>query len=505
MEYIIVQAGGKGTRLKYLTENKPKALVPVDNMPMILHLFRKYPQKRFVIIADYKKEVLREYLRVFATVKYNVIDASGKGTCSGIRQALSLIPEKEPFMLVWSDLILPHDLCLPKEYEDDKGSPQYDYVGMSQTFPCRWKYESGFFSEEESLKHGVAGLFLFTDKDKISEVPQNGEFVRWLQQKHIDFKTLGLRGTKEFGRIEEYKKMSVSRCRPFNKITIEGEFCIKEAIDTQGDDLARKECLWYEEAKNLGINTIPKIYETNPLKIELIHGKNIYDCNLSFEEKKCVLEKIISSLFQIHLSKAVPTDTFSIKEAYFNKTISRLIKVQYLIPYSREKEIIVNGRKCRNVYFYLRDLENALERLVENCPFFTFIHGDCTFSNIILREDGNPILIDPRGYFGFSELYGDPRYDWAKLYYSLVGNYDQFNLKHFKLIIGNDANVKFSIASNHWEDMEDTFFSLTGVNEYEMKLLHAVIWLSLTTYAWQDYDSICGAFYNGIYYLEELL
>ena len=38
-----------------------------------------------------------------------------------------------------------------------------------------------------------------------------------------------------------------------------------------------------------------------------------------------------------------------------------------------------------------------------------------------------------------------------------------------------------------------------------MKILLAIIWLSLTTYAWQDYDSICGAFYNGLYYLEEAL
>ena len=41
MKYIIVQAGGKGTRLGYLTKNKPKALVPVNNLPMIFHLFRK--------------------------------------------------------------------------------------------------------------------------------------------------------------------------------------------------------------------------------------------------------------------------------------------------------------------------------------------------------------------------------------------------------------------------------------------------------------------------------
>ena len=43
--YMIVQAGGKGTRMKKLTRNKPKALVPVQNLPMIFHLFRKFPDK----------------------------------------------------------------------------------------------------------------------------------------------------------------------------------------------------------------------------------------------------------------------------------------------------------------------------------------------------------------------------------------------------------------------------------------------------------------------------
>ena len=125
----------------------------------------------------------------------------------------------------------------------------------------------------------------------------------------------------------------------------------------------------------------------------------------------------------------------------------------------------------------------------------------------MIGEDNRPVLIDPRGYFGFSELYGDERYDWAKLYYSLVGNYDQFNLKRFRLEIGDSAEegVKLQITSNHWEELEDDFFELTGADKEEIKLLHAVIWLSLTTYAWQDYDSCCGAFYNGLYYLEENL
>ena len=57
-KYIIVQAGGKGTRLGHLTRNKPKALVPVDNLPMLFHLFRKYPDSRYIVIGDYKFDVL---------------------------------------------------------------------------------------------------------------------------------------------------------------------------------------------------------------------------------------------------------------------------------------------------------------------------------------------------------------------------------------------------------------------------------------------------------------
>jgi len=145
MDYIIVQAGGKGTRLKHLTRNKPKALVPIENLPMLFHLFQKYPKKKFIIIADYKKKVMHEYLEAFADVKYQIVDADGEGTCAGVRQAIHFIPEKEPFMLVWSDLILPKDLILPAGYEDAEECviPSEDYIGISKTFPCRWSYIDG--------------------------------------------------------------------------------------------------------------------------------------------------------------------------------------------------------------------------------------------------------------------------------------------------------------------------------------------------------------------------
>ena len=356
MDYIIVQAGGKGTRLGYLTQNKPKALVPIDNLPMLFYLFRKFPDKRFVIIADYKKEVMSEYLFSFADVKYQIVNASGTGTCSGVKQAVNLIPDGKPFMLVWSDLILPDNLELPKEYKDDK-MPEHDYVGISETFSCRWKYENASLKEERSTEYGVAGFFLFTDKKKLNNVPESGELVRWMSEQNISFETVGLAGTREFGVLEEYEKLPQAKCRPFNKITVDGDILIKESIDAQGERLAKREAAWYEKARLLNIPELPKIFETNPLKMEFIEGKNIYDCDFDYETKKSILKSLISALEALHESEKVATDTFSIEEAYFNKTMDRVAKIQDLIPFARDREIVINGRKCRNVYYHKRELQ----------------------------------------------------------------------------------------------------------------------------------------------------
>jgi len=495
IDYIVVQAGGKGTRLEHLTVNKPKALVPVENLPMLFHLFRKFPDKRFIIIADYKKEVLREYLESFAEVKYQVVDACGSGTCAGVKQAIELLPQREPFMMIWSDLILPDDFLLPVD--------ERDYIGISQTFPCRWKYENGEFYEESSEKQGVAGLFIFRDKASISDVPESGELVRWISGKGFRFSELGIAGTREFGLLKEYEALGQEKCRPFNKMIIEGDTLIKEPIDEQGRKLARLERKWYGVAQEKGVNNIPKLYSTEPLKMEKIDGKNIYEyVNLSVDDKREILQKLTDTLKHLHSLEKIPADTFSLREAYYSKTMARLSKIRDLIPYADKRTININGRECRNIYFYKRDLERKLTKL--SCPEFALIHGDCTFSNMMLKNDKAPILIDPRGYFGFTEIYGDPNYDWAKLYYSVVGNYDRFNLKDFRLKIDKN-NVELSIVSNQWEMLEEDFFKFSGADKMAIKLLHSVIWLSLTTYAWQDYDSICGAFYNGLYYLEEVL
>lgn len=499
MKYIVVQAGGKGTRLETLTTNKPKALVPVDNLPMIFHLFKKYPAAKFKIIADYQKDTLKRYLKAFATVDYEVVDADKKGTCSGIADALKNLPDSTPFMLIWCDLIL-SNFGMPENVT-------HNYIGISKDFECRWSYVDGAFKQEASKENGVAGLFLFKDKAQIADVPDEGEFVKWLATKNLAFERLNMYGGLEIGTMLSYfqNELNKPKCRPFNKMEFKGDIVLKYPLDEQGRKLAADEIAWYKKVTELGYTNIPKIYGYDPLVMEKIKGENIFAyAFLTKGFKRALLTKIVDALKRLHaLVPPIEANVEDCESNYITKTFDRLDKVRDLVPFAADKTVVINNKKCANI-FAVKDRIIADMRAMYPSKFY-LTHGDNTFHNMMIETNGvRPILLDPRGYFGKTKFYGDVDYDWAKLYYSVVGDYDQFNRKNFSLEIHDDS-VDLEIVSNNWKDVEEDFFALTGADRRKIKLLHAIIWLSLTTYAWEDYDAICGAFYKGLYELQRYL
>jgi GTP:adenosylcobinamide-phosphate guanylyltransferase len=495
---IIIQAGGRGSRLETLTLNKPKALVPIDNLPIIFHLFKRFPNANFTIIADYKADVMDKYLNAFAEVNYKLIFSNKKGTASGIKPAIKDFADGA-FMIIWCDLMLADDFIIP--------SLDKNYIGISKDFECRWSYIDGKFVEIPSKEKGIAGLFLFKNKSEIENVPEEGEFVKWLQTQDISFETINLSGAKEIGTMLSYQRNRSNKpiCRPFNKMEFFEDCVVKLPVTKQGESIAKDEVLWYETIQKYHYTAIPKIYSYKPLKMERIEGDNIFVYNhFTKFQKREILQKIINRIKQLHsLSTPIKANYEDCYENYIAKTFDRLDKVRNLVPFAKESFIKINGHYLKNIFYMKDEIE---KRITDFFPSeFHIIHGDTTFSNIILEKERiEPIFIDPRGYFGKTKIYGDADYDWAKLYYSIVGNYDQFNRKNFSLEI-NHNEVFFNIISNGWEDMESYFFKETGVNEEKIKLLHTIIWLSLTTYAWEDYDSICGAFYKGIIELDRIV
>ena len=76
---IIVQAGGRGSRLRHHTWNKPKCLVSVLGKPLIYHLFDRYPHAKFIIIGDYAFDQLEKYLKINPpSIEFELIHTESK-------------------------------------------------------------------------------------------------------------------------------------------------------------------------------------------------------------------------------------------------------------------------------------------------------------------------------------------------------------------------------------------------------------------------------------------
>jgi len=497
--YIIIQAGGKGTRLEHLTENKPKALVSIHGKPNIFHIMSKFKKAHCFIIGDYKKEVFKSYLQLFASQKYTFIEASGHGTASGIAQSLKLIPKHAPVLITWCDLYV-RGAFLPEKLD-----LKCNYIGLSNNlFICRWRFRKGVLEEESSQRLGVAGVYLFKDKEEITSIPKSGEFCQYLRDKKIEMRPIQLKNVQEFGMINLYKKVikRFANTRPFNQISLENKIVTKTAIDKQGKKLAILEGGWYEKIVNQNLAFVPKIYQINPLKMQYVEGVSLHKFKTDKSTKKKILLQITYNLKKLHtLYGTIPSITSNDHEALLGKTKTRLDSIASLIPDINRETFIINGVECINFYKNWNLVENLVSKHFGSC--YTFIHGDPTFSNTMIDKNGKIFFIDPRGYFGKIKLFGDEDYDWAKLYYSLVGNYDQLNNKNFRISM-NNGRIQLKIQSNRWEFLEMTFFSEICRSQEKIKIYHAIIWLSLTSYIWDDYDAVCASFYNGMRLMQEI-
>ena len=496
---IIVQAGGRGSRLRHHTWNKPKCLVSVRGKPILYHLFDRFPDAKFTIIGDYLFDQLDTYLQSnVPDVDYTLVKASGNGTASGIAQASKGIPQDEPVLLIWSDIIV-HDFDYPML---DQAT-----VYVTDSFACRWSYSEGQLVEEISHTSGIPGIFWFPDPFILTTLPASGEFVRWLSQNLNEFTPQLLSGIEELGDFAtiEHDNDSIGFCRFFNRVDVHEHTVTKQAVDPNYANLVEKEVEWYNSVKQLGFTRIPELLEYPPLVMSRIPGNHVWELkDLTEREQRSLLADILYTLQDLHSRGHANVDAVDIKSVYVDKTQNRVHEVCKLIPGFERDSITINGVKCANVFHDKHQhLWDAILDAV-GADQFAVIHGDPTFSNIIIDHNLKSWFIDPRGYFAKSEsVYGDPDYDFAKVYYSAVGGYDTFNRRKFKLYVDGET-AEIIMAEPITADVAETVFAEFFPDRLtKIKILHGLIWLALSGYAKDDVDSVIGSFYLGLYYLKQ--
>lgn len=499
---IIIQAGGLGTRMKGLTTSKPKAMIPVANKPIIFHLLDWAGDKaEFIVIGDYKYEVLDRYLSTFASNRRIIlIKARGKGNVAGIREALEYVPDNEAVMIVWSDLILPDTLKVDGYFAGCQ-------VGVVD-FPCSWGVIDGKLQRGNVEKNGVAGLYIFDSKARLETVPQEGSFTTWLSEQSYPMKPLPLTNCKDVGTLQAYQALDNNkyRCRPYNHIEVLEDSVIKTGLTEEAKKLIDREVSWYEKMHEYGFSAVPKLLATNPMKLERIRGQNLFMSALGTDGKRAVFNKILRALRELHSFEEAPASSWDIYHEYFTKTLNRLHSISSALPLSETNEIKINGKECLNILNHTELFRRCVLKTLMNTHYAP-IHGDCQLTNTLADKEGGIYFIDARGYFGKSKILGDVRYDWSKLYYAINGNFDQFNVKNFKFEISNGC-VNFSIGSGGWEFLTDELIDSLPPGEgnlKEIRLIHSIIWLSMASHVWEDFDSMCVAFFNGTLLFNEWL
>jgi len=106
---VILMVGGMGTRLRPLTNDRPKPLLEVGNKPIletIIASFSKYGFKNIILSVNYKSQMIEDYFGDGS--KFGVsIDYVHEDKRMGTAGALSLMREQltEPFFVMNGDLL----------------------------------------------------------------------------------------------------------------------------------------------------------------------------------------------------------------------------------------------------------------------------------------------------------------------------------------------------------------------------------------------------------------
>lgn len=143
--------------------------------------------------------------------------------------------------------------------------------------------------------------------------------------------------------------------------------------------------------------------------------------------------------------------TMALQDMYYVKTVDRLTTLKnnkHLNFFFDTDEITINGVEYKSLEYIINCLDEKLRFFsIFDLPYLNIIHGDLCLPNIFFDVRNKIIkLIDARGRFGSYDIYGDYRYDLAKLRHSVCGHYDLIITDLFEVDVDRiNKSVTYSI------------------------------------------------------------
>lgn len=176
----------------------------------------------------------------------------------------------------------------------------------------------------------------------------------------------------------------------------------------------------------------------------------------------------------------------SLENMYLTKTIQRFEKMRKDTRFEVffQQPIFINGKKYVSLEETINKLKVSIPEFLYDVKEFNIVHGDLCFANMMVDSNFSFIkVIDPRGKFGSYDIYGDSRYELAKLFHSVDGKYDYIIKDLFDLDY-HDGSIVFTIQDKDrdfdlYQVLTEVFKDEIGDDLKKIELIEALLFLSM--------------------------
>lgn len=337
----------------------------------------------------------------------------------------------------------------------------------------------------------VTGYFKFNQPRELMRciTQSNWHFLNGLNvyHKNLGLTTVNTDDWLDFGHVNTYyrSKASFTTQRAFNELVITPEWVEKSSIK---NTKIAAEAHWFDSIPSQMRGYIPQFLGAKTsrnlvsYRLEYLHLTALNELFVFSELPDTSWNNILKSCLEFikkctEYSAPKNSSINNISELFGNKTEVRLNE------YCSSKNI-----KLGQVWNYNDELSASLEQVLECSKKYlpakaiptTLLHGDFCFSNILYDFRADKIkVIDPRGLTYENELtiYGDIRYDIAKLSHSVLGMYDWIIAGYYNVEIHNH-NIQFNLAGikqrritqQRFTKLISDMFDLSALNLYAMQI-----------------------------------
>lgn len=369
-------------------------------------------------------------------------------------------------------------------------------------FPCDRKNEE----TQDEFQEVCVGVFSFSDACRLRDAlrraisyPKDGSdpFFSAIREYSREIKMHLRQAARWFdcGHVDTYyeSRLGYQNLRHFNSLRydpVRGQVT-KTSLN---EEQFRHQVRWYKQVPDALSAFLPRIYDSSDgespfITMELLSISTLSDIFVTARLAPGAWNGVVRTIAYIldQLSRHSVRTTLAselARSVYVDKTRTRIEQFLKQDPLAHKYKVVSDAREI-SLLTVLSEIDQFVEcagLLDVNvlCP----IHGDFCFSNLLFDPKVRLVkLIDPRGEFGVPGIYGDARYDLAKLSHSFCGGYDFIVSDRFSLDLEASGKINFQNSMGPYHEQVKHIFETVLLSSLETKhqvsAIEALLFLSM--------------------------